>query len=166
MGKVRVKKIGKNVAVFMGIMIAALGFLWIADHFVDLHPDAYGDLIKSIIFGYGVYFLFVGGYHLLRQIGVKYKGFKKMQKKETPLEAICTAFLVITVINSIMMINGMDTPKEGTFAYVHMLSRLLIISGIISVCMFKQVWIGLTAMPRSLPPLSLPCSQSESVGGR
>ncbi len=24
----------------------------------------------------------------------------------------------------------------------------------------------LTAMPRSLPPLSLPCSQSESVGGR
>ncbi len=32
------------------------------------------------------------------------------------------------------------------------------------MCFFKMKY--LTAMPRSLPPLSLPCSQSESVGGR
>ncbi|RMA42953.1 hypothetical protein [Rhodophyticola porphyridii] len=44
------------------------------------------------------------------------------------LGEICTAFAIVTVINSVMMIVGLDTPKQGQFAYVHLLIRLAIIS--------------------------------------
>ncbi len=167
MAKVLIRKIGKNAVVLLGIITAALGVLWTAGQFIELHPDAYGDLVKSILYGYGVYLLFVGGYHLLaphkkrvkESQGKFLKGDRGMTKEGTgkkrgkPLEDICTAFLVITVINSIMMVNGWDTPKEGTFAYVHMLTRLLIITGIISVFMFKQVWTGFTNLRSSSAPL-------------
>ncbi|MBO6602915.1 MAG: hypothetical protein JJ938_09890 [Roseicyclus sp.] len=44
------------------------------------------------------------------------------------LGEICTAFAIVTVINSVMMLVGLDTPKDGQFAYVHLLIRLAIIS--------------------------------------
>lgn len=41
---------------------------------------------------------------------------------------ISEAFTIVTVINSYMMISGMDKPKIGQFAYVHLLMRLAIIT--------------------------------------
>ena len=46
---------------------------------------------------------------------------------------ICEAFTVVTVINSYMMVAGMDQPKIGRFAYIHLLIRLMIISVIIAL---------------------------------
>lgn len=42
-------------------------------------------------------------------------------------------FTVITVVNSVMMITGWDTPKTGTFAYTHLLSRLAIVAAVVSL---------------------------------
>ncbi|MFP3908169.1 MAG: hypothetical protein ACLFWR_14155, partial [Acidimicrobiales bacterium] len=43
------------------------------------------------------------------------------------------AFAIITVVNSVMMVVGWDTPKSGTFAYVHLLSRLGIVAIVVAL---------------------------------
>ncbi|SKC82141.1 hypothetical protein [Maledivibacter halophilus] len=48
--------------------------------------------------------------------------------EDTLIETICEAFTIITVINSYMMISGLDKPKIGRFTYIHLLIRLTIIS--------------------------------------
>ena len=47
---------------------------------------------------------------------------------EDILTEICSAFTIVTVINSYMIISGMDTPKTVRFAYIHFLISLVIIS--------------------------------------
>lgn len=42
-------------------------------------------------------------------------------------------FTVITVVNSGMMVAGWDTPKTGTFAYTHLLSRLAIVAAVVAL---------------------------------
>ena len=69
--------------------------------------------------------------------------FRQWWDDETPIQAICSTFTIITVINSLMMITGLDVPKQGLFAYIHMLSRLLIISLIIVLTMWKDVWVSM-----------------------
>lgn len=49
------------------------------------------------------------------------------------LEDVAWAFTVVTVANSAMMLTGWDTPKSGTFAYVHLLSRLAIVTAIVAL---------------------------------
>jgi hypothetical protein len=49
------------------------------------------------------------------------------------LGTIAWAFCVVTVANSAMMLTGLDTAKTGTFAYVHLLSRLGIIALVVGV---------------------------------
>ena len=55
---------------------------------------------------------------------------KHFFSEKNAIAGISDAFLIVTVINSFMMVNGLDTPKEGWFAYVHLLIRLGIITGI------------------------------------
>lgn len=55
---------------------------------------------------------------------------KRFFSEKNAIAGISDAFLIVTVINSFMMVNGLDTPKEGQFAYIHLLIRLGIISGI------------------------------------
>ncbi len=165
------KIIIKNGVVLTGTCGLAVIFLYILGHFISLHPDAYRDLIRSILMGYGIY---ITGYGLYRVVFTKFitskrnssktfteadaaatdlsnkevsktKNLQRSNKKtmvrmkETPLEAICVTFMVITFLNSVMMLTGIDTPKEGIFAYIHMMTRLLIITGIITVFMWKDV---------------------------
>lgn len=49
------------------------------------------------------------------------------------LEDVAWGFTVVTVGNSAMMITGWDTPKSGTFAYVHLLSRLAIVAAVVAL---------------------------------
>lgn len=51
----------------------------------------------------------------------------------TYLGDVALGFAVVTVANSVMMITGLDEPKTGTFAYVHLLSRLAIIAAVVAV---------------------------------
>ena len=46
---------------------------------------------------------------------------------------LAAVFAVVTVGNSVMMVTGLDQPKTGSFAYVHLLSRLGIILLIVGV---------------------------------
>ena len=147
-------KIKKNAMVLTAICGLALLFLYVVGQFTELHPDAYRDLVRSILVGYGIYLLgyglYNGVYKKLPLAKVKSKKSVKVEsltsitaKKETPLEAICVTFMVITLLNSIMMLTGLDTPKAGTFAYIHMMTRLFIITGIILIFMWKDVVAGL-----------------------
>ncbi len=43
------------------------------------------------------------------------------------LVEVCDAFTLVTVVNSVMMITGHDTPKVGHWAYGHLLLRLGIV---------------------------------------
>lgn len=53
---------------------------------------------------------------------------------ESPLLGdVAAVFAVVTVGNSVMMVTGLDEPKTGSFAYVHLLSRLGIITLIVGV---------------------------------
>ncbi len=154
MEKSIVPKIKKNAVVLAMICTLAVGFLYVVGQFTELHPDAYRDLIRSIVFGYGIYLAVYGAYHgIYKKIpAVQDKGVQSVngQKdksvkayKETPLEAICVTFMVITALNSIMMLTGLDTPKEGIFAYIHMMTRIFIISMVIGIWMFREVLEGL-----------------------
>lgn len=139
-------EIKKNAMILTGICALAVLFLYVIGQFTELHPDAYRDLIRSILFGYGIYLFIYSFYHIvLKRKSARSLFRKKTSKsiKEAPLDSICEVFLVITVLNSLMMLTGIDTPKEGTFAYIHMMTRLFIISGIIVIFMWKEVMGGL-----------------------
>jgi len=47
---------------------------------------------------------------------------------ENTVVDICIAFALFTAFNSTQMVLGYDTPKEGTFAFVHLMLRLAIIT--------------------------------------
>lgn len=46
---------------------------------------------------------------------------------------VCVVFTGITVLNSGMMLAAWDEPKTGSFAYVHLLSRLVIIAAVVAL---------------------------------
>ena len=56
--------------------------------------------------------------------------FKRFLTEKNAIAGVSDTFSVITIINSFMMVTGLDTPKEGRFAYIHLLIRLGIITGI------------------------------------
>lgn len=49
------------------------------------------------------------------------------------LTDVALAFAAVTVVNSTMMVTGWDTPKTGTFAYGHLLSRLAIVAAVVAL---------------------------------
>lgn len=61
------------------------------------------------------------------------------------VEEIAQIFLIITVINSLMMVVGWDEPKEGSFAYVHLLGRLAIITIIVMIWEYEDILAFLKA---------------------
>ncbi|KAB3525894.1 hypothetical protein [Alkaliphilus serpentinus] len=136
----------KNVGVLLIICSVSWLIIYIMGHFITLHPNAYRDITKSILIVYGIFLIASGFYTIIvKKMSFK-KGFQKFSvwwEDETPIEGICEAFTIVTVINSLMMIMGYDTPKEGVFAYIHMMTRLLIIAFIVSIWMWKDVlqWI-------------------------
>ena len=58
------------------------------------------------------------------------RALKRFFTEKNAVAGVSDAFLIITVVNSFMMVTGLDTPKEGRFAYVHLLIRLGILTGI------------------------------------
>jgi hypothetical protein len=52
---------------------------------------------------------------------------------------VAMLFTLVTVGNSVMMLTGLDEPKTGRFAYVHLLGRLGIIAAIVGACSLGEV---------------------------
>lgn len=46
---------------------------------------------------------------------------------------VALVFTTVTVVNSVMMLTGSDEPKTGTFAYVHLLGRLGIVTSVVGL---------------------------------
>lgn len=118
-------------------------------NFVSLHPNAYRDLIRSILIPY-ILAIFI--YYLYTFV-IKKNGVVSVSAKLTAwwehsntIDDICVTFTLITLINSIMMLVGIDTPKQGVFAYIHMMTRLVIISFIITLITWKDAWNRLKKM--------------------
>lgn len=69
----------------------------------------------------------------------RWDGARRWFSDRTYLTSVFWAFGIITVANSVMMLTGWDTPKSGTFAYVHLLSRLGIITIVVAVIDFDDL---------------------------
>lgn len=135
-------KVKKNVCVLLIVCSIAWLLLYIMGHFITLHPDAYRDITRSILLVYGLYVLVYGLYTLVHKRMSLTRGHGRIStwwENTTPIEAICESFTIVTAINSLMMIVGYDTPKQGVFAYIHMMVRLFIISCIFIIWMWKDV---------------------------
>ncbi len=121
--------------------------VWVTGLFVELHPDAYRDAITSVVVVYGLYLILAWVYSSLKSKGGRaqelWKGLDKTKASlldnDSFLESVCEAFTLITLVNSLMMVTGYDTPKVGAFAYVHMLIRFLIVSMVIAVWKWEGV---------------------------
>lgn len=136
----------KHIRVLLIICSLTLLLLYIMGNFITLHPDAYKDMIRSILLVYGVYVIFHSFFFILKKklhIEKFQKRFFNWRKNETPLEAIFKAFTVVTALNSLMMITGFDIPKLGVFAYIHMMVRFLIITLIVIIWMWQDVLMWL-----------------------
>lgn len=133
--------IKKHVRVLLIVCVVSWIFIYIMGHFTTLHPDAYRDMTRSILIVYGLYILVYILYNLVRKkvpLTKMHGRISTWWENETPIEAICSTFTIVTLINSIMMILGYDTPKQGVFAYIHMMTRLFIISCFVIVWMWKD----------------------------
>jgi hypothetical protein len=60
-------------------------------------------------------------------------------EESTFLGDVAVLFTIVTVGNSLMMLTGLDEPKNDTFAYVHLLGRLGIITGIVGLFHLDEV---------------------------
>ena len=107
-----------------------------------LHPDAYIDLIRSIVVVYVFVLLSAMLFVLISQktsFGSKVKTLCSKKELKNPIVQVSVVFTNITLINNMMMITNIDTPKEGLFAYVHMMIRVAIITTIVLITMNKEV---------------------------
>lgn len=136
----------KHVVILVLICAVTSLLLLILGNFIDLHPDAFFDLNRSIVVVYVLMFILTQLFSLFlskTSIGNKLNTHLNTSKSDEPIKSIAITFMVITLINSLMMILGIDTPKVGVFAYVHMMTRFFIVFSIIFLIMWKDfiTWI-------------------------
>ena len=123
----------KHTIIFSLLVIGMLVTIFIMSLSNTLHPDAYRDGFMSIVYVYIIIILV----HLLLVL-LKRATFLKLDQLVLRLKTwdqqqgllvhIAILFTSITVINSVMMITGIDTPKTGSFAYTHLLTRTGIVT--------------------------------------
>lgn len=142
------KSATRHFFIMIGACVIVSLCLYIASHYLSfrLHPKAYRDIIRSIIIIYTLFFIATTIFALFLNHNIvgKVKGEEKFNKKEyflkvTPYEIIGVLFSLITIVNSIMMLTGIDVPKEGVFAYVHLIIRLGIITLIVTLIYFRDI---------------------------
>jgi hypothetical protein len=57
----------------------------------------------------------------------------------TFLGEVALVFTLVTVGNSVMMLTGLDEPKTGSFAYVHLLGRLGVITFLVGLFYLDEI---------------------------
>ncbi len=138
------KTILKHLIIFSLLSIGMLIIVFVMGLFSTLHPDAYIDGFMSIVYVY-IIVLIVHFLVYLIKITTNFDTFTLPKtvyvwyKNIGILVNIAIIFTVITVVNSVMMITGIDTPKTGSFAYLHLLVRTLIIVLAVVISMYKAV---------------------------
>ncbi len=124
------KQLLRHGIIFSTLVIGMVTIIFIMGQFNTLHPDAYHDGIMSIVYVHAVIIVLLSLYAVLNRY-IKFNSFFKRfitwQQSLGVFKSIALLFTLITVINSIMMVTGIDTPKTGPFAYGHLLVRLVIV---------------------------------------
>lgn len=143
MNKLR-KALLQHAVIFTALVLGTLITIFILGQFNDLHPNAYRDGVLSIVYVYIVIFIL----HLLfitlqtQRFGPLKRLYQRLEHWERHsgvLAHIAMMFTLITVVNSVMMLTGIDAPKTGTFAYAHLLTRTLIVTLAGVLWQFKKV---------------------------
>lgn len=143
-----IKLVVKHLLIMSGVsLLATLGFYVASlNSAVTLHPNAYRDIIRSIVLVYMLFFsVTVAAASLLSKVKANRKTnwhavkVKAYFSRVTLYETIGIVFTLVTVFNSIMMLAGLDEPKQGVFAYVHLITRLGIITLIVTLISFKEL---------------------------
>ena len=139
-----IKALLQHLVIFTLLVIGMVLIVFISSQFNTPHPDAYRDGVMSIVYVYIIILPVHGGLILLKKT-TRLDAFKLPQKlflwhqNSGVIVHIAILFTAITVINNIMMVTGIDTPKQGTFAYTHLLMRTLIVTLAVFIWMFKDV---------------------------
>lgn len=154
------KFIFKIILIYILILSFSLMLVYFSGFFIILADSAYWDIFKSITIPYLLYIIYLiyskhYRYNTHKNTYSKIKTPRSIDKNDTPIKSktalnwiikdqnvlfdICEVFMLITVINSFMMVISIDTPKIGEFAYIHLLMRLTIISTVMSILKGKRV---------------------------
>lgn len=138
----------KHFFIMIAVSVLAVIGLFIASRrpTFTLHPNAYRDIVRSIAVVYIIFF--ISSTLLMTVLGRKKQvsdrrawslSLRNILDTITPYETIAVAFTILTVINSLMMLVGLDEPKQGTFAYIHLLTRWGIIALIVLLISYREV---------------------------
>lgn len=133
-----------HLIIFSTLILGVVLFVFVMSQFSTPHPDAYRDGIMSIVFVYAIIAIVLVLYYSIKPlIGEtplqRLKAASYWQKSIGIYGNIALLFAMITFVNSIMMVTGIDTPKTGTFAYGHLLIRLGIVTLAVLLYMYKEV---------------------------
>lgn len=146
-----------RITLIQGILLTifTLFLIRVTGHFTVLHPDAYRDGLRSVL---GIYLLLRTGLGLAGKWSPAVRERFLWRRSDgnpvrTYVTSVCLVFTGITIVNSIMMLTGTDTPKTGPFAYAHILIRLGIVSVTAAIWMGRDLWNalvrqGLKEVPR------------------
>ncbi len=129
----------------MALLVLVTAIVFGMSLFVEMHPDAYRDGLLSIVYVYPFVLVAGGFFALIRRVSRKGRSVSADSLMHWHRECglftgIAVVFTLITVINSIMMLTGVDVPKQGLFAYQHMLVRMVIVTGAIMVAMGRETF--------------------------
>lgn len=141
----------RHLIIFTLLILGTITLIFILGMFNTLHPDAYIDGIMSIVYVYGLIIVVLVLYHFINRylnidIQNRFKRFVLWQKTISVFAEVAFLFTLITVINSIMMVTGIDTPKRGVFAYEHLLIRLLIVIFAVVIWNHKAILIAIRSL--------------------
>ena len=70
----------------------------------------------------------------------KLKNINSLKRKL--IAPISILFTIVTLIHSLMVIFGIDSPKQGVLAYVHLLTRFVLIFLIVSSTYISELFKG------------------------
>ena len=131
-----------HLVIFSILSIGMTAIIFILSLFNTPHPDAYKDGVMSIVYVYVIVLIVHLLIYIIKRI-TKDKGLPNRliawHKETSVLIHIAIGFTFITVLNNIMMVTDIDTPKTGTFAYAHLLVRTLIVTIAVVIWMYKDV---------------------------
>jgi len=134
------KTVCKHAIIFTSLVLGILTIVFVGSLFNTPHPDAYIDGVMSIVYVYViVIFVHVLYFLLKRYTSLNTQAIVEWYMNGSIIVHIALGFAAITIVNNFMMISGYDTPKTGTFAYTHLLIRLLIVSLATSLTMIKPI---------------------------